>query len=408
MIRKILTCIFFLGATSSFAFSPSKEVNDFVRSQTDFTFSLVKSMDEEQYVFSPYSIYSTLAMVYQGARGKTSKEMQNVLALTLNKKQLPLTFSKMSKQLASSNGDEDSVKFLSANGLWLNQKAFVLSDFRHVIEDDYATHLQTVDFAQSAETTQMINDWVSKQTQGKIPTLLNEGDLDALTQMVLTNATYFKGTWASPFDSENTAAAPFYSDPTHLLTVEMMEQTGSFPYFESEHAQILALPFRQKDTASPRFACVLILPKPEVTLSSVEFGFSTASFQGDLNRLASTSVHIKCPKFTLCYRFPLNQVLQKMGLLLAFSDQADFSGINGMHDLLLSKVIHAAFFDFNESGVTAAAATSVSIGLKSVQEKTPPIEFHADRPFLFAIVDLNSKVPLFLGKLQYPDSIECE
>jgi len=408
MIRKILMSIFLLGSTSLFS-SPSsnKEISKLANSQTDFTFSFVKSINDEQYVFSPYSIYSTLAMVYQGARGKTSKEIQETLAITLSKKQLPLVFSKLNDHLSSD--DENSVKFLSVNGLWLGKKTYVLSDFTHVIEDDYKARLQNVDFANPSETTTIINDWIKNQTQGKIPSLLQSGDINPMTQMVLTNATYFKGSWVSPFDTKNTHSGPFHSDATHLLTVDMMEQTGYFPYFENDQAQMLALPFKQKDPSSPHLACLLILPKKDTALSTIESDLTTASLHQYLANLAvSTFVHIKCPKFTLCYRLPLNQILQQMGMSSAFTDRADFSGINGMHDLMLSSVIHAAFFDFNESGVTAAAATSASIGLKSFLDKNPPIDFIADHPFLFMIVDLNNGLPLFLGKLQYPDSSTCQ
>lgn len=98
----------------------------------------------------------------------------------------------------------------------------------------------------------------------------------------------------------------------------------------------------------------------------------------------------------------LNPALQALGIKLAFTKEGDFSGIDGMRDLFLSKVVHDTFFSLDEAGVTAAAATAASINATAVLEKNPPIEFTANHPFLFLIADLNNKTVLFMGKFQRP------
>jgi len=386
------------------ASTSDQSVNELAYSETDFAFSLVRLIDEDQFVISPYSIYATLSMTYQGARGKTDQEMQKALYLTIDKKQLPFYFAQLNETLSFSN-HEDSIAFLSFNALWLGVNSFILSDFRHSIQDDYQAYLQTIDF-NSPDAALEINSWVKDKTLGKIPNLLQPGDLNALTQMILTNATYFKGGWLNTFDPKNTITAPFFTEHKDPLNVEMMHQKATFSYLETDKAQVIALPFKQKDFLSNRFACVLFLPKEDVKISSLHISLSSNSFQEQLSSLQPTYIDLKCPKFKLCYRLLLNQLLQKMGIALAFSPQADFSGINGLHNLFISQVFHEAIFDFDESGVTAAAATAAAISVTSIPYENPPIEFNANHPFLFFIVDLNLKIPLFMGQVLYPDGSE--
>jgi serpin B len=123
-------------------------------------------------------------------------------------------------------------------------------------------------------------------------------------------------------------------------------------------------------------------------------------FKSTLENLDLQKVHIRLPKFTLKERFDLNQVLSQLGISTAFTSKANFSGIDGKLDLYLSKVLHEAYFALDESGIVAAAATAASINTKSAGGV--PKEFIVDHPFIFALVDLQTKIPLFLGELITP------
>ena len=110
---------------------------------------------------------------------------------------------------------------------------------------------------------------------------------------------------------------------------------------------------------------------------------------------------VSLPRFTLEAEFSLKPVLCALGAELAFSDQADFSGI-GEEPLQISEVVHKAFVEVNEEGTEAAAATGVSMGLCAVRPATEPIVFKADHPFLFFIKDRDTNAVLFSGRVLDP------
>jgi serpin B len=301
----------------------------------------------------------------------------------------------------------DSYVLDTANGMWLDRDTFVLADFQHAIEKGYHAKVQSLDFSKTEEATSIINEWTSNQTHQEIPELLQSGDIDGSTRLVLTNAVYFKGSWVKPFDPKKTQEDSFFLDEASSVPVKMMKQAGSFSYFENETLQVLALPFVKKDEKS-EIVCLFMLPKKDVPLLELESQISAASFQEWVGKLERKTITMKIPKFCLDNRFDLNQALKDLGMTGSFQSQADFSGIDGMRDLYLSKVVHETYFSLDEAGVTAAAATGASINVTATPPGTPPISFNCDHPFLFALVDLNTKLPLFWGKIQDPSMAQCE
>ncbi len=406
------SCTLLLGLltlTSPLLGAPKKEdpkTNKMAKDCTEFGISLYSSLKKSEapnLVFSPYSIFSCLSMVYVGARDETAQEMQQVLHLSLKRPDLSKTAYALRKSLVAPG--EGTYTLEMANGMWLDRDTFVLSDFRHAIEDGFQAKVQSLDFSQAEKATSIINEWTSNQTHGKISKLLEAGDVDTTTRLVLTNALYFKGSWQVPFDVKNTADGNFFTGDGTKIKTKMMEQTGFFSYLENDNFQLISMPFLKKDEAS-RPACLILLPKKTVALSDCENLLTAASVQSWIDQLNQEKVNIKMPKFSLDKRYDLNSVLKTLGMENAFNDKADFSGIDGMHDLFLSKVIHESFFALDEAGVTAAAATSASINVTATPAK--PLAFTVDRPFLFLLVDLQTKLPLFIGKIQDPSMAQSE
>jgi serpin B len=90
-----------------------------------------------------------------------------------------------------------------------------------------------------------------------------------------------------------------------------------------------------------------------------------------------------------------------MGMPLAFSNEADFSGMDGERDLYISAIVHKAYVKVDESGTEAAAATGTVMALTSVMRQPSPV-FRADHPFIFLIRDTQSGAILFLGRITDP------
>jgi serpin B len=108
------------------------------------------------------------------------------------------------------------------------------------------------------------------------------------------------------------------------------------------------------------------------------------------------------PRFRLEAAFDLIPVLRRLGVNDAFSQAADFSGITEAEPLLISTVAHKAYIDVNEQGTEAAAATAMAFRPLAAFRASPPVTMTVDRPFLFAIIDTTTGLPLFVGQVSHP------
>ena len=361
--------------------------------------------------FSPYSISTALAMTYAGARGKTEKQMARVLhfpGFTTSHEQIPsmevqnqkhfhLVFGTTIKDL-NARGKKGGYELTVANALWGQKGYGFLKEFTELIKTNYDGRLNEVDFVRAAEAARKtINAWVEKKTRNKIKNLIPKGVLNRLTRLVLTNAIYFKGNWASRFKKDRTKDAPFTLAGGEKVNIPMMNQTADFNYMETEDFQGLELPYVDNE-----LSMIILLPKQVDGLTEFEKTLTLKNLSQWLAKLRKRKVIVSVPKFKMTSQFRLAEVLKSMGMTDAFvPDVADFSGMNGRRNLFISAVIHKAYVDVNEEGTEAAAATAVVVGITSVGPRTIPV-FRADHPFLFLIRDNRSGSILFIGRVTNP------
>jgi serpin B len=345
--------------------------------------------------FSPYSISSALAMTYTGARGNTAKEMASVLCLPYSDIEKNASgFGSLQKQLQAdpkTSGYQLSV----ANALWGQKGYSFLPAFLDLNKKHFGSGLTELDFAQSEAARKTINTWVEQQTKEKIKDLITPGSIDAMTRLVLTNAIYFKGDWASKFKTENTKDADFKVTAEKTIKVPMMYQKGDYQYGANDDLQILQMPYKGDE-----LSMLILLPK-KATLEKIESDLNSNNLQIYLSLLHKQEIEVYLPKFKLvCGTLELKDILPRMGMKEAFSDAADFSGMNGKKDLLISNVMHKAFVEVNEEGTEAAAATAVGMKLTAILAE--PLIFRADKPFVFMIRDNRSQSILFMGRVMNP------
>ena len=371
------------------------------------------AQQEGNLFFSPSSIHTALAMTRAGARGETAEQMHTVLALPrergpregfqpdgthISAALVPWKPARLHKAYGDllgklKPGAKAGYQLNVANALW-GQKGYTwLEDFLAITRDNYGAGLREVDFKTAAEAARLtINRWVEEQTKDKIKDLLSPGVLKPRTRLVLTNAIYFKGDWASQFDAKRTRPAPFKLSADKSVQVPTMNQKGDFGYFEDKDVQVLRLPYSGKD-----LSMLIYLPRKVDGLAALEKrGFVTSA-----PKVRRREVIVAIPKFKLTSKFNLNAPLKGMGMADAFVPRnADFSGMNGKKDLFISAVVHKAYVDVNEKGTEAAAATGVVIGVTSVGP--PPTVFRADHPFAFVIRHDKTGVILFMGRMANP------
>jgi serpin B len=349
--------------------------------------------------FSPESISTALAMTYAGARGNTASEMAQTLHFTLPPDRL---HSAMGALLSGLNASHDGYQLRVADALWAQQGNPFLDDFLQLMKNDYGAGFNRVDFKDAAEAARLtINKWVEEKTDDKIMNMLQPGVLSPQTRLVLTNAIYFKGTWQTQFDKARTKDEDFHLSQANTIKAPLMHREGSFKYFKGAAFQALELPYK-----SDELSMIVFLPNDVSGLSTLEQSLTASNTQLWLRELAPIpKVILSMPKFKMTQQFGLNGALSAMGMPQAFEkDSANFSGMDGRRDFVMSAVIHKAYIDVNEEGTEAAAATAVVISrAMAVRSRRlqPPV-FRADHPFLFLIRDNRSGCILFMGRVTDP------
>ncbi|MDH4067386.1 MAG: serpin family protein, partial [Dehalococcoidia bacterium] len=227
-----------------------------------------------------------------------------------------------------------------------------------------------------------------------IEDLIPPGAIDELTRLVLTNAIYFNAAWAYPFDREMTADGPFYLIEGGQVTVPMMKQTESFGYTKEEGYQAIEVLYDGDE-----LSMVILLPAPG-NFAAFEETVNAQQVGDIISGLQPTQVALTMPQFEFDSEFSLKDTLADMGMPIALSGAADFSGMTGSRELFISDVVHKAFVAVDEAGTEAAAATAVIMKLSAVPE--PPVEVTIDRPFIFLIRDIETGAILFIGRVLNP------
>jgi serpin B len=335
-------------------------------------------------------------MTYGGARGYTEKQIAQVLHFPWKNQDLHKVFSELESHL-NDMGQSESVELSIANGLWAQRDYPFLQEFLDLVENSYRAKLSHADFQTAHEAVrEEINLWVENQTNDKIKDLLKPGVIGALTRLVLVNAIYFKGLWASPFEEAATRDDTFWTAPDVKVDVPLMTQEDEFGYMEDDQIQVLELPYTGDD-----LSLVVLLPKTVDGFSDLEDTLSVDGLDTWLGQLMKGKVQVFLPRFKIAASLSLAETLASMGMPDAFrTPEADFSGMDGTRSLFISAIVHQAFVDVNEEGTEAAAATAAVVGLTAMPAPSPV--FRADHPFLFLIRENRSGSILFLGRVVDP------
>lgn len=360
-----------------------------------FAFDIYRTLSKQpgNIFLSPFSISTALAMTYIGAADNTAQQMKDVLHFNLDDETLHSGFSEL---ISSLNQPNEKYQLSIANSMWAQEGYPFLQEFIDKVQRYYSSGLNYVDFAEATEEArQRINNWIEEKTNQRIKDMIKPGDIDSLTRLVLTNAIYFKGNWAKPFDPSLTKKETFYVSNKQEKQVEMMFESLTAAYTEDSLVQVLELPY-----AGDELSMIIVLPLKGKSLEDVESKLSLVLFKEWVNNLRTEKVDVYLPKFRMECRFNLKKTLMAMGMIDAFTDEADFSKMDGTTMLKIKDVIHQSFVDVNEEGTEAAASTAVIINIK--MGPSIPVIFKADKPFLFFIYDKTHDLILFMGRLSNP------
>ncbi len=349
-------------------------------------------------VFSPISISTALAMTYAGARGDTESQMAKALHFALPQGRLhpamnELTAALQARGSGTQGADGKPFRLNIVNSTWA-QKGFTMQPpYLDVLAESYGAGVNILDFIGAAEASrQTINRWVEQQTEDRIKELIPQGVIDRATRLVLTNAVYFNAAWKNRF-GENTADGPFTRADGSTVTVPLMHNQASLKAATLPGLVAVALPYQDD-----RLSMLVVLPDAG-KMSAVEADLATHGLGGITSALEETTVILTLPRFRFETPIDLKDALSALGMPIAFSGDADFSGIDAEGGLFLQAVLHKAFIAVAEKGTEAAAATAVVVGRASLPQGLNVV---VNRPFLFFVRDEPTGALLFMGRVSDP------
>ncbi len=357
----------------------------------------------QNFVVSPYSVSATMQMVDVGAAGNTDAQIQSVLGLPTNAANLAPAYAAVACQ-DETDGQPEGDTLSIANSLWGQQGTRFEASFLSMLSTGYDAPLQQVDFlGNPTAAVDSINRWVSSATQGEIPTILQPSNVDADTRLVVVDAVYFKGTWETGFDPNQTSPQPFtLSDGTVVQVPTMIGSTINAASGYGQDVTIYEIPYVGGGTAMD-FLLPTLSTVP-ATLADVEMNLTATTLAAAVATLGSgyQQSQVSLPKFSFTTQLELVATLRGMGITDAFdTTKADFSGMDGMTDLSISAVEQQAMVEVDESGTVAAAATGWTACSNCELQAQPP-QVTINRPFVFLIRNTRNGSILFMGRVEDP------
>ena len=342
-----------------------------------------KDKKGENLIISPLSIFQILSLTTNGAKGQTQSEMLDVL---------------QSESIEDLNNINYEILSVFKSFKTLEIANAVMTTFTPLesfssIADNYLAPVEPL------ISVEQVNDWCNKTTHGKIDKILDQ--LSEYTRMILINAIYFKGEWASKFDSSFNRKLTFYNFGTEEIEVDTMSQIEYFRYYQDKKVQAIELIFSED-----RMSAVIILPSKDTDINKYidTLAISTNEFSKIMNGLEVANVHIQLPKFELKFEDNLNEVLIDLGMYDAFSGMdADFTGLREEPGLFINRVIHKTYLKVFEDGCEAAAVTVIDVTDGALPPAEKIYDMKVNRPFLFLLK--NSQLPegydfVFMSKIE--------
>lgn len=377
--------------------------NKLYSGEQTFTLNMLKALrstsPNENIFFSPYSTFHALLLAYFGAKGNTETELKNVLSLNwANSKFDVMQAYRLEESLRQRRALNSSVVFRTAD------KVFVTKDagFKDCMKDLFHEEFETLDFKNDPEKSRIyINKFVENVTENNIKDILIPGTITQATDLVVANAAYFKGQWASKFNADETIKAIFYSTPEKQHFVDMMTKKGVFNHAVNERlgCHVLELPYLGEENGISMM--IFLPPFTPNSLENLLTRLTAEALDEALNEGLSREVEIQFPRFSFEKTYQMVPVLGDMGIRNLFEPTANLTGFSDRVNLHLDDAVHKAKIEVNEEGSTAAAATV----LFSFRSSRPlePAQFFCNHPFMFLIYDHKSRAILFAGVYRGPE-----
>lgn len=373
--------------------SPLSE--DFINSTADFSIELFKNSytKGKNSLISPTSVYLALGMTANGAEGNTLKDFETLLGkYNIKLPALNTYYNSLIKALNTSPEEKVSI----ANSIWFSndRNLKIKKTFLQTNADYYGASAYEADFSDKQTVTD-INNWVKNNTNNLIDSIIDK--IDTNTIMYLINTIYFEDKWKEIYTKESVNKGAFKLEDGKEKMVEFMNSTER-GYLKDDKVQGFIKPYR-----NGKYSFVALLPNEGISLDSYISSLTGEQFIKLLKNRTNDNVAAGLPKFKAEYSASLEEPLKKMGLKDCFSEKANLSNLAEVNigDIYISNILHKTSIIVDTKGTKAAAVTRIAIDQSIDIIRTPPIILN--RPFIYAIVDNTTNLPLFIGTMTNPE-----
>ena len=353
----------------------------------DFQFELfkeaIKKDSSNNIVLSPISLFFPLAILSKGAKAQTLSELQKVLN---DSKNTNLYIDNL-KQIYNTIKNESCFKIANA----------ILTKVK--INDSFIEKGKLINIKiDELKNAKQVNDWVKEQTNKKITNIIN--NIDPLCVMIILNAIYFHDEWEEKFEQKNTCKMPFYLSDQKVKDVNMMNHRfKKANYFQNEKFQAIKLLYKTN-----KITATIILPAKNININELILNMDANNFFRLFHNMNDQDVELFLPKIKLENSYSLNEILDKLGLKEAFSQNADFSSLTKFKPIFINEVNQKTYLEMDERGTTATAVTTTKITLSPNQKI--PVFMKCDRPYLVFLTKycqtIKKTLILFCAKIENP------
>lgn len=344
---------------------------------------------------SPISVAGAFGPVAAGAQGETRTAIDQTMRFPAG----PALHPALGRMLKELERKREGVTLSIANALWVKKEFALKPAFRSIARESYDAEVEAVDFERAPKAAETrINGWVAEETRGRIKGIVSADNFDRYTRLVITNAVYFLGDWATPFPVSQTKEQPFYGPRGATRQIPLMHDRETVRFFETDSFQAIDLPYRD-----PALSMSLFLPKARDGLSDFEGQLSEEALRewlGKLDQASPRTVLIHLPKLKIEETYDLLPPLGEMGMGIAFTEGANLRGIAD-EPLMVSRVTQKTFLRMDEKGTEAVAVTGIEVVATGLRIEKPPV-FRADHPFFLVIREKTSGAILFMGRIVAP------
>lgn len=348
--------------------------------------NLQRQEKEENILVSPLSVYTALGMLESGAENETLAQLEQ--ALGLDTEQMSV--------FMKNYGNTTDEKLKMANSLWIteNEHFSVKDAFLTTVKDEYQADVTQLPFDKKA--VKIINQWVSKHTDGTVKEILDEIPQDAV--MYLVNILFFQSEWEENYENLQVREDTFTCLDGTKQNVDMM-YSDEFYYLEDEHATGFLKYYEGR-----KYAFAALLPIEGMELSDYIETLTGETLSDILSLKKEIHVNAGLPKFETEYETNLEEVLKGLGITDVFeADKADLSkiGTSSAGNIYVSRILHKTFIEVAPMGTTAGASTVIEIKEESAMDFGESKEVILNRPFLYMIIDCESNQPIFMGTVNH-------